>query len=164
MGEKFKLAPVFSRKLILLLQINEHGDPPFFICHLDILSILSYLYIYVIIPGVRWIWNETLLVSCLSSLFFNIFFNLLNFYPVTCFLVIPLLVTRYCVTLSSNTPIPLFNTLLETGRDSGLSLSHHRKGIYHDTSVLFALKELGHRAWSSDKKSNLNMLQVDSIG
>ena len=61
MGEKFKLAPVFSRKLILwgwncsfivLLQINEHGDPPFFICHLDILSILSYLYIYVIIPGV----------------------------------------------------------------------------------------------------------------
>ena len=55
MDEKFKLAPVFSRKLILLLQINEHGDPPFFICHLDILSILSYLYIYVIIPGVRWI-------------------------------------------------------------------------------------------------------------
>ena len=52
MGEKFKLAPVFSRKLILLLQINEDGDPPFFICHLDILSILSYLYIYVIIPGV----------------------------------------------------------------------------------------------------------------
>ena len=52
MGEKFNLAPVFSRKLILLLQINEHGDPPFFICYLDILSILSYSYIYVIIPGV----------------------------------------------------------------------------------------------------------------
>ena len=52
MGEKFNLAPVFSRKLILLLPLNEHGDPPFFICYLDILSILSYLYIYVIIPRV----------------------------------------------------------------------------------------------------------------
>ena len=31
------------------------------------------------------------------------FFNLLNFYPVTRFLVTPLLVTRYCVTLFSNT-------------------------------------------------------------
>ena len=32
-----------------------------------------------------------------------IHFNLLNFYPVTRFLVTPLLVNRYCVTLFSNT-------------------------------------------------------------
>ena len=37
------------------------------------------------------------------SLGFIYFFNLLNFYPVTRFLVTPLLVTRYCVTLFSNT-------------------------------------------------------------
>ena len=36
--------------------------------------------------------------------FIRIFFNLLNFFPVTRFLVTPLLVTRYCVTLFSNTP------------------------------------------------------------
>ena len=35
--------------------------------------------------------------------FIRIFLNLLNFYPVTRFLVTPLLVTRYCVTLFSNT-------------------------------------------------------------
>ena len=34
---------------------------------------------------------------------FIYFFNLVNFYPVTRFLVTPLLVTRYCVTLFSNT-------------------------------------------------------------
>ena len=33
---------------------------------------------------------------------FIYFFNLLNFYPVTRFLVTPLLVTRYCVTLFGN--------------------------------------------------------------
>ena len=32
-----------------------------------------------------------------------LFFNLLNFYSVTRFLVTPLLVTRYCVTLFNNT-------------------------------------------------------------
>ena len=37
------------------------------------------------------------------SLGFIYFFNLLNFYPVTRFLVTPLLVTRYYVTLFSNT-------------------------------------------------------------
>ena len=35
---------------------------------------------------------------------FIYFFNLLDFYPVTRFLVTPLLVTRYCVTLFSNPP------------------------------------------------------------
>ena len=40
----------------------------------------------------------------LSLGFIFLFFNLLNFYPVTRFLVTPLLVTRYCVTLFSNTP------------------------------------------------------------
>ena len=77
MGEKFKLATVFSRKLILwgwncsfivLLQINEHGDPPFFICYLDILSILSYLYIYIILPGITldMKWNAPRRLSIIS--------------------------------------------------------------------------------------------------
>ena len=35
---------------------------------------------------------------------FIYFFNLLNFYPVSRFLVTPLLVTRYCVALFSNNP------------------------------------------------------------
>ena len=39
----------------------------------------------------------------LGFIYLFIFFNLLNFYPVTRFLVTPLLVTRYCVTLFSNT-------------------------------------------------------------
>ena len=40
----------------------------------------------------------------LSLGFIYLFFNLLNFYPVFRFLVTPLHVTRYCVTLFSNTP------------------------------------------------------------
>ena len=39
----------------------------------------------------------------LSLEFIYLFFNLLNFYPVTRFLVTPLLVTRYCGIVFSNT-------------------------------------------------------------
>ena len=39
----------------------------------------------------------------LSLDLFIYFFNLLNFYPVNRFLFTPLLITRYCVTLFSNT-------------------------------------------------------------
>ena len=39
----------------------------------------------------------------LSLGFIYLFFNLLNFYPVTRFFVSPLVVTRYCVTLFKNT-------------------------------------------------------------
>ena len=50
-GRKIQTRPSLFAKIdplrlklffIVLLQINEHGDPPFFICYLDILSILSY--------------------------------------------------------------------------------------------------------------------------
>ena len=53
--------------------------------------------------------NELDLATTSSDLGFGfriylfIFFNLLNFYPVTRFLVTPILVTRYCVTLFSST-------------------------------------------------------------
>ena len=52
----------------------------------------------------------------LSLGFIYLFFNLLNFYPVTRFLVTPLIVTRYCVTLFSNTRlyVCIFLTIMAT--------------------------------------------------
>ena len=44
-----------------------------------------------------------IIIRMLQPFLFISFFNLLNFYPVTRFLVTLLLVTRYCVTLFSNT-------------------------------------------------------------
>ena len=63
----------------------------------------------------------------LSLEYIHLFFNLLNLYPVTRFLVSPLLVTRYCVALFSNKHTSLCVSLRASLRNDCI-LHRHKQG------------------------------------